>query len=323
MRGRAALAAGSMTSLAFVGLLLACGGPPTARDILDKPARAAVRDAHASIVGTSNGVTYRGDGLVVFTPRVEMSLHLQAQLGALPAALDILQVDGVTYQRVGMDQWTRSTASPPNPTWSDAADVRLVGEEQLAGNSVWHVAAKRTGAPFDLWGRQRDGYPLRITTTNTAGSTYTFEFDRFNVESQLVPPQPVDVRPLPKNVSGRVGEALTLDGARVTVLSVDPDARPADGAVTPRPGDRFVVVEVQVENVGPELLSTYLDWRLTDSAGDAWAESAPIRSPAFPASDLGPGDASRGFLAYEAARPASGLKLSVTVDQDTGSFALA
>lgn len=308
--------------VALLSAAAACGGP-SAQDLWDQPAHSGVKDAHVSIAGSGQGVTFEGDGEVVFQPRLAMSLHLHTLSGAIPAELDVLEVNGATYQRPATDQkWARGTTSPPDPTWQGGVDPQLVGRETVAGRSAWHLRAARSSGQLEMWVRVADGYPVKVVITNRARSTFTFRFDRFNTGSHVEPPSALDVRAAPRRLTGRVGDELTLDAARVAVLSYDDDAQPDDGGVQPLPGNRFVVIEVRVDNVSTNLVSTYLNWRLTDSAGFAWARSFGVRSPTFMGSELGPGESEKGFLTYEVSRSSSGFALSVKVDEDTAAFSL-
>ena len=318
MRGGPALV-GTIVASCLLG---ACGGgQPTPQEILGMPARADLTDAHMLVQGTENGVAFRGDGVVIFKPKAAMSLHLQTQLGALPAQVDVIQADGATFQRVGSDKWTRSAGTAPNPSWQGATSPQLAAVDSVGGARAWHLRAVRSGGPYELWVRQRDGYPLRVTTATSGGATFTFTFDGFNRGSRVQAPPAFDIKPPPKNLSGRVRDTLTLNTARVTLVSADLDARSTD-FVQPRSGNRFVVVEVAVENIGSDLLNTYVDWRLTDSTGYSWPESVAIRSPSFLGGELPPAGVSRGFLTYEIARSAAALTLSVRIDDDSAAFAL-
>lgn len=315
---------GAAAIVATIGacLLGACGGgQPTAQEIFAMPAHADLRDAHVTVQGSENGVAFRGDGVVTFRPKAAMSLRLQTQLGALPAQVDVIQVDGATYQRVGSDKWTKSSGTAPNPSWQGATKPQLTAVESLGSGRAWHLKAVRSGGPYDLWVRQSDGYPLRVTTATSGGAVFTFNFDAFNRGSVVQVPAAFDIKPAPKNLSGRVGDTLTLNTAKVSLISADLNARSTD-FVQPRAGNRFVVVEVAIENIGSELLNTYVDWRLTDSTAYSWPESVAVRSPSFLGGELPPAAIARGFLTYEIARSASALTLSVQIDDDSAAFAL-
>ena len=315
MRGWAIVVIGS------AWLLGACGGPPTPNDILAMPSRSDLTDAHFTVQGTENGVTYRGDGVVILKPRGALSLHLQTQLAALPAELDVIQTAGATYQRVGSDKWTKSSGPVASPSWQGATDPQVAAVESLGGAKAWHLRAERSGGAYELWVRQSDGYPLRVITRSAAGAVFTFDFDDYNRGSRVYAPPPFQVKPAPKNPSGRVGDTLALNSARVTLASADLDARSTD-FVQPRPGNRFVVLEVAIENTGRDLLSTYVDWRLTDASGYSWPRSVAVRSPSFLGGELPPAAVSRGFLTYEVPRTAGALTLTVRIDDDSAAFAL-
>jgi hypothetical protein len=77
-----------------------------------------------------------------------------------------------------------------------------------------------------------------------------------------------------------------------------------------------------VENTGREPISTFLDWRLSDSAGSTWNEALAVREPSFLGGELSPGDTIRGFLTYEVTATAAQLTLTVRLDGDTAAFAL-
>jgi hypothetical protein len=311
--------------IATAVLACACSSPWDGGDLWNRPAQSGVRDAHAVVTGTSDGATFAGEGVVVFRPRLALSLHLQTRSAGVPAELHVLQVGGATYQRAGADErWTRTVASPPDPTWSNATDPQLVGQERLAGDVAWHLRALRGDLPVEMWVRQRDGFPLRLTATSRSGSTFTFAFDRFNTGAGVSAPAAIELKPAPRNLRGQVGDTLALNAARLTVLSVETDAEPepSEDVAGPRPGNRFVVVEVEVENVAGGPLSTFFDWRLSDGGGFAWDEAMAIRQPAIAGDELRPGDSVRGYLTYEVSRTASGLALTVRVDDDTATFTL-
>ncbi|HEY4024917.1 MAG TPA: hypothetical protein VGO86_00695, partial [Candidatus Dormibacteraeota bacterium] len=118
----------------------ACGGQPGADDLWARPAHSGVQDAHATLDGAGGGATLQGDGIVVFKPRLALSLHLETSAGALPGELDLLEVDGVTYQRGRWDQkWARSDGPGPDPTDGGASHPRLLGQEMVGSDRAWHL----------------------------------------------------------------------------------------------------------------------------------------------------------------------------------------
>lgn len=318
-----ALAACAVLVGALTALPACAGSPPSAADLWAGPARSNVRDAHVAVVVDGGDATSTGSGLVVFRPRLAVSLHLESTSGGLPVGLEVLQVAGTTYQRSRSNQrWSRSTKAPPDPSWDDAGDPRLLGEERVQGSPAWHLRGSRGGSPVDMWVRASDGYPLRVVARGPTGSTFTFTFDRFNSGLRLQAPPLGDLQPAARALTGGVGDALTLSGARITLLDADTDAGPGESGILPRPGDRFVVLEVQVDDVGSEALSTFLDWRLQDSSGTEWAQAVPVQQPPLVGDELQPGESARGFLTYELGEAAQGLSLTVRVNDDTATFAL-
>lgn len=314
-------------SFGVLSVGVACSGQPGAAELWAMPGQSSARDAHVTITasGASTGgrVALQGDGTVVFKPRPAMHLQLQSGAGALPVQLDVLEVDGITYQRGTVEQrWARSSTPAPDPTWSRATAPRLVDQVSMAGTNAWHLQAVRQGALVDMWVRQRDGYPLKVAAGSEDGTVFTFAFDHFNSGPSVVAPLPSEIEPPARHLTGNVGDALLLNDAKVAVLSCDADAASDDQLLQPRPGNRFVVVEVSVENTGLGPLSTFLEWRLSDSSGGAWDEALAVRQPSFVGGELEPGESARGFLTYEVPRSASDLTLSVKLDGDRARFDL-
>lgn len=325
MRRWVAPVGAAVLSLGVVSAAAGCGLQPSASDLWGRPLQSAVRSAHATVTasGGVSGEALQGDGTVVFKPRTAMSLRLQTRLGMVPGELDVLEVGGVTYRRAAVDQkWQRSSTPAPDPTWDGTADPRLLGDATVGGQAAWHLRATRGSSPVEMWVRKSDGYPLEVLTANSAGTVFRFVYDRFNAAAGVAAPQAPDIKPPARVLSGRVGDALSLNGARITVISCDDNAVPDDDSAEPRPGNRYVVVEVSVENTGTGDLSTFFDWQLTDSARDTWSQSLSVREPSFLGGELAPGEAARGFLTYEVSASAAQLVLTVKLDDDTASFAL-
>jgi hypothetical protein len=312
--------------LGVVSAAVGCGLPPSASDLWGRPLQSGVRNAHATVTasGGASGEKLQGDGTVVFKPRTAMSLRLRTRLGMVGGELDVLEVGGVTYQRAAADQkWQRSSAPALDPTWDGATDPRLLGDDTVRGQAAWHLKAIRGGSPVEMWVRKSDGYPLQVLTSNGVGTVFRFTYDEFNAATQVVAPSPPEMKPPARVLTGRVGDSLSLDGARITVISCDDNAAPDDDSVAPRPGNRFVVVQVSVENTGSTDLSTFFDWQLIDSGRDTWSQALSVREPSFVAGELEPGQSAQGFLTYEVSSSASQLVLTVKLDTDTASFALS
>jgi hypothetical protein len=316
----------AILSMGVLSAAVGCGLQPSASDLWGRPLDSGVRNAHAMVTasGGASGGKLQGDGTVIFKPRTAMSLRLQTRLGMVPGELDVLEVGGVTYQRAAADQkWQRSPAPAPDPTWDGATDPRLLGDDTVGGQAAWHLRAIRGGSPVEMWVRKSDGYPLQVLTRNSAGTVFRFVYDQFNAAAQVVAPSPPEMKPPARVLSGRVGDSLSLDGARITLISCDDNAVPDDDSVLPRPGNRFVVVQVSVENTGSGDLSTFFDWQLSDSARDTWSQALSVREPSFLGGELAPGESAQGFLTYEVSSSASQLLLTVKLGGDTATFALS
>lgn len=305
-------------------------GPPAAHDILAKPSKSGIKDAHAAVKGhfASGGFAAEitGEGLVIFRPKTAMHLRLQGQLGALPFGLEIISVDGKDYQRLGTQKWTQENAKKPaDPEgWQRATDPRLLGEETLPQGKTWHVKSKdQSGNDFDLWVRQTDGYPLKYASGSSDGS-FTLIFDKFNTGATVKAPPPSEIQPAARNVRGRVGEAMQLNAARVTVVSANLNAPPADRYSKPKPGNRFVVVEILYENTGNEKVSyNPFDWKLSDGAGFSYDDTFGGREPTLHFGEISPAEKARGFITFEVPEAATGLVLKSKLGDDTMTIALS
>jgi hypothetical protein len=307
----------------------ACGvqlpflGAPTARDVLARPSRASMRDAHFTVSGASTaGVRVAGAGDIVFKPRLAVHLTETSSAGSTPSTVEIIAVDGLVYQRFPSTRWARVPASVQPAAlsaWSSGAAPRYLGEETVDGARCWHVTASYGSSRLDLWVRESDGYPIRARVGDLA-----IDYDRFNSGVRIAPPPAEDVEPLPKNLVARVGEVAHLDGVDVTVAGVDLAYQPATGAPRPRAGDRLVVAEVAYLLTGSSRAAyAPAQWRLSDSRGSAYAPLPSGREPRLASGALtAPGGAAHGFVTFEVPAAATGLVLSGTIGQDTVSVAL-
>ena len=308
-------------------VLVACGGPPTAKEILNKPASSNLKDAHIKIGGhvTSGALSIdmTGDGVILLKPKAASDIRLQGSLGAIPIAIEALSVDGKDYQRTGSEKWT-VTEGKSSVAWSDAKDASLVGEESMPDGKAWHVKGTGSdGKPFDVWVRESDGYPLKATASLGDSGTMTMVFDKFNTGATISSPPASEVKPAAKTLTGEVGTAVALNSATVTVVSADLNYRSADEFTQPKAGNRFVAVEILYENTGTEKVSYGpFDWKLTDSSGFSYDHGYSGKGPELHSGDLGPGEKARGFITYEVPQAAAGLVLKLTLGDDTLSVSL-
>ena len=321
------------------------GGPPSAADILKKPAAANFKDAHFVMKAhTTSGafvIDLTGDGTFVRQPPAEQ-MHYQGSLGAIPLAFDMIIVGGKDYSRTGSQKWTvtdESSNSSPSD-WSNAENPKLVGEESIGGAKAWHVSATASaGAAFEVWVRESDGYPLRYvskgpsTSTNansSAGSsdatagTLELDFDKFNTGVRVQPPPVADVKQPSRNVSAKVGDVVHLTGVDLTVVSANLDAKSPNEFITPKPGNRFVTIEVLYMLTGPDKVDyNSYSWKLSDSQGFSYDSTYGIADPALSSGSLSnPGDKARGFVAFEAPTAATGLFVKVSIGDDSAQVSL-
>jgi hypothetical protein len=321
-------ALGGSVPRVYVGSLLAtlllagCGGPPTAREILAKPANSNLKDAHVTVTGhVASGafsMDITGDGVFLLKPKTASDLRVQGNVGAIPIAVEFLSIDGKDYQRTGSAKWT-VTNSTSGSSWADAKDASLVGEENLPGGKAWHVKASGSdGKPFELWVRESDSYPLRLSGAFGDSGTINLVFDKFNTGASVSAPASSDVKPPAKNVTAKVGEAVALNGATVTVVSADLNFNNTNEFLQPKAGNRLVAVEILYENTGTETVSyNPLDWKLTDSSGFNYDHSYSGKGPELSSGDLGPSEKARGFITYEVPKTSTGLSLKLTLGDDT------
>jgi len=319
-----AIAAGAACACVLLasacGLPLGLGGPPSAQDILGRPAGADLQDAHLTVSGTPGeglaNVQLEGDGDVVFRPRLAYHLAVTTSVGAVTMAGEVLSVDGATYQRSEGGRWQPGPATivpAAFSAWSGATDGRYVGEETPAGDRCWHVAATSGGQPLDLWVRESDGYPVRSQL-----GRLVVDYSRFNRHVEIAAPPASGLQPPPLTVTGKVGQPARLSGVDVTVASASLSYLPATRTLRPRPGDRFVLVDVVYARTGPDRVSFGpLQWRLTDARGANYQPAFLDREPRLGLGELmAPGQQARGFLAYEVPVAATGLRLEGTIGMD-------
>jgi hypothetical protein len=278
-----------------------------------------MKDAHASVDATGGGFTFKGDGIVVFKPKVAMHLHLSTSLGAIPVVFEMLELDGKTYTKVGSEKWTESSSnSPPNPTATDATDLKIAGEETIGSDKSWHVTGKRSGTPFEEWVRESDGYLLKALGANDQGTLFTFAYDRFNSGAKVNGPAASDVKPPAKNVTGQVGRAMALNGVTVTVLTAQTNAVAESRYHTPAPGKMFVVAQILYENIGSDPVDPG-SWSLSDSQGFSYKTTYGVKEPGLGYDKIRPGDKLRGYIAFEVPANAGGLQLKAKIGDDTAA----
>jgi outer membrane lipoprotein-sorting protein len=187
-------------------LLAACGTaatqpakPPTADEILAKPDQANVKDAHFTLTAhiVSSGVSFdaTGDGVIMIKPAQASKFTMQTTIAGHSLKFEEIIVDGKEYDlSPDNPKWTVKTNTSTNPSSFKGKNAVLLGEDTLPSGKAWHVkAVDDSGNPFEAWVRERDGYPLKYTSTSE-GSTFTALFDRFNTGETVTAPPASDVQ---------------------------------------------------------------------------------------------------------------------------------
>ena len=187
-------------------LLSACGNaagpatPPSAQEILNKPDKANVKDAHftlvAHIVSGSIAFDATGDGIIVIKPQQASKFTMQTTVAGQNLKFEEIIIGGKEYDlSPDNPRWTvKSSTTSSNPSSFKGTGASYVGEESLPLGKAWHVKAKDdSGNPFEAWVRESDGYPLKYASASQ-GSTFTATFDRFNTGETVSAPPASDLQ---------------------------------------------------------------------------------------------------------------------------------
>ncbi len=172
----------------------ASAGPPSAAQILTRVSHTGLADAHFKVHAAYTigqvALDLQGDGVLVLRPTAAVRLTFQGRVAGRPTAIEAISVGGKTYQRVGGEAWkVQSGAASMTIPWAGAHSPTLVGEELLVGGKAWHLhAAGADSKPLELWVREKDGYPLRVSTTPGQGQAVTMEFDQFDTGATVAAP---------------------------------------------------------------------------------------------------------------------------------------
>jgi hypothetical protein len=283
-----------------------------------------MKDAHATVVAHLTNGAFNIDmtGDAVFLKEAS-DLKLQGSLGAIPLAVEYLSVGGKSYQRTGNNKWVpQQQGSPTN--WAATNNPSYAGEDNLTLGKAWHVkGSQNDGTPFEMWVRESDGYPMKLYIGPSKIGTFTVTFDKFNTGASLAAPVASDIQLPPRSLSTAVGHSAQLTGVTVTVVSADLNATSSNEFIQPKPGNRFVAIEVLYENTGGGKVSygTY-DWKLVDGSGFSYSQSYTGKDPALQSGDLQAGEKARGFITYEVPQTAAGLVARGTFGSDRLSVAL-
>jgi|SRR5438270_7572752 len=194
------LLAGSLAFAACSTSTATPAKPPTAQEILNKPDRASVKDAHFNLVAhiVTGGVSFdaTGDGVIIVKPQQASRFTMLTTISGQNLKFEEILIGGKEYDlSPDNPHWTvKPGAGSSNPSSFKGTNATYLGEDALAQGKAWHVkATDDNGNPFEAWVRERDGYPLKYAST-MQGSTFTATFDRFNTGQTVSAPPASDIQ---------------------------------------------------------------------------------------------------------------------------------
>jgi hypothetical protein len=205
------------------------GGPPSPEDIANKPSQSTMSDGHfkvaAVVIDGANHTNGSGDGVFVLKGKTGFKLNFQISAGLLNVGVDLYEVGGKQYKRIGTGPWTITpdTASP-----ASRGAPSYVGESQIGSDKAWHIRFKETGTTYDEWVRESDGYLVKYAWQFDAGS-FTIDFDQFNIGAEVTAPSLKEVAAsqylalvTPINTqSDSIFKAIQADGSNLSALKAD------------------------------------------------------------------------------------------------------
>jgi outer membrane lipoprotein-sorting protein len=195
----------------FVGVLAGCGStsaapakPPTAKEILAKPEKASgLTSAHFTFtaafpVATGVLLDMTGDGVLIYKPDPAARISFHGSSGGRTLDVVVLTVSGTDSTMVtpGPGKWISAPTTSNPAKLSESTSATYVGEENLSQGKAWHVTAvDKAGNPVELWVRESDGFPLKITTKDASSNgNATLTFDKFNAGETVTAPPPAQVQ---------------------------------------------------------------------------------------------------------------------------------
>lgn len=195
---------------------------------------------------------------------------------------DFVLVDSTIYIRTNtFSEWQLAKVNDPywglfadiNPAlWQGSSSAHVLGEASIDGSPTWVLELiNRFGRQFKAWIREKDGYPLRYTTSwkNAKGSTYYTNalYERFNLGLDITAPNMLN-----RGIANP-GAPLALPSGSVIITNVDYDCT---GTSSRRPAlhDKFVLVTLAFVDTGPSPIAISPDaWRLY---GDGVDGAVPV-----------------------------------------------
>jgi hypothetical protein len=220
-----------------------------------------------------------------------------------------------------------ATATAPRPPAAFTAMPPFDTSRELRESPLWRPFPSAAPAPRQPWRP-----PLWLLASIAAGLLVAVTVVTLAVQSTGSGPssaarsspaptgRPTAVptpRPgaLPPPVAGTVGKPLVVGGVRVTLLTATADVTGATPLPLPRPGERFMAVDLLYENTGrpPAIVNPY-DWVLTDDQGRTYG-AVPTGLPNdLPQRQLPAGGEARGLVGFTVPTAATGLSLHYNAD---------
>jgi len=179
------------------------GAPPSAKEVLAKPQKSNLKDAHFAVTGkiTNNGVTVElvGDGALVYKPKPAGRFKFQTTVSGQTLMVEERSLDGTNYGLTpASNKWVaqKSTSGIDPNAFAGASDQKYIGEETLPQGKAWHASAKdKDGNAFDAYIRESDGYPIKYVETQTGGQNITLSFDKYNTGEVITAPPADQIQP--------------------------------------------------------------------------------------------------------------------------------
>ncbi|MDQ6713213.1 MAG: hypothetical protein M3Z28_08495 [Candidatus Dormibacteraeota bacterium] len=144
--------------------------------------------------GTTQGT---GDGVLVTRPAAAESRSVQIAIGGGSSiTVQSMAIGDTIYHRKSSDPtWTASPGRSALANLDRAFEVKLAGEEMTPQGKAWHISGRNiAGNPFEIWIREKDGYPLKYTSHHADDATAeTMVFDGYNTGQTVSPPPPAQV----------------------------------------------------------------------------------------------------------------------------------
>jgi hypothetical protein len=191
----------------MVAVLLAACSPtathappaPTTSQMLAQAAR-SFHDASFAIVESvpvADGThTAHGRGLLTLSP-LAISYDEDTDPPVAGAHWEFISIGTTDYSRLTINDasgpWRKaiSTWTQANPSlWPSLPDPILLDSPALNHTPTWHVRSQSGQTTTDLFIRQSDSRPLRLTSTDagTSSSIFTYDFTAFNTGAKVYAP---------------------------------------------------------------------------------------------------------------------------------------